>query len=391
MLFSAGFLQALCATGWWLMVLLLRSHADNSAGWWGISWAHPVMMAYGIFPPFIFGFLLTTFPAWLNEPAIEPVRALPVALLISFGGLLCYGGMAAAGWVLLVGLVLMLAGWLLAAGLLWQVLFHTRRAVGPVDRRHAWAAGAGILGGAGGLLSVVLWMLTQHPFWLELARVAGVWFFLLPVFMTVSHRMIPFFSSRVLKDYVVVRPYALLWVMLAGSIGHGLLTLWHVTPLIGDAPLFACAVYLSWQWRWWRSFSVSLLAVLHMGFLWLVCGMALFVWQDIGRWFTWPNIGLAPLHALTLGFFFSMLMGMVSRVSLGHSGRPLHLARTDYVLFWMMQAVALTRVLADCLPVGVARQDLYGLAAGVWLLVLVVWTMRFMPMYWRVRVDGKPG
>ena len=57
--------------------------------------------------------------------------------------------------------------------------------------------------------------------------------------------------------------------------------------------------------------------------------------------------GLAPLHALAIGFFDSMVLGMASRVTLGHYGRPLVLDNFTWLLFIGFQATALLRIIAD--------------------------------------------
>ena len=99
--------------------------------------------------------------------------------------------------------------------------------------------------------------------------------------------------------------------------------------------------------------------------------------------------GLAPLHALGIGFFSGMILAMASRVTLGHSGRPLELDRAIWLLFLGFQATAVIRIVADLVPAMAAV--FYLLAALVWLGCFGMWAFRFAPIYWRARVDGKPG
>ena len=60
--------------------------------------------------------------------------------------------------------------------------------------------------------------------------------------------------------------------------------------------------------------------------------------------------GLAPLHALAIGYFARMVLGMASRVTLGHSGHPLVLDKFSWLLFIGFQAAVLLRILPDLLP-----------------------------------------
>ena len=58
-------------------------------------------------------------------------------------------------------------------------------------------------------------------------------------------------------------------------------------------------------------------------------------------------LGRAPIHALGMGFFGGMLVAMVTRVTMGHSGRPLRMDRLTLVCFLVLQVGALLRVLSE--------------------------------------------
>ncbi|MEO8330994.1 MAG: NnrS family protein, partial [Gallionella sp.] len=72
-MFFGGALQSLVAMCWWLIELLTRQGAAGHASAWSISpaAAHGYLMIYGIFPFFIFGFLMTTYPRWMNGKEIR--------------------------------------------------------------------------------------------------------------------------------------------------------------------------------------------------------------------------------------------------------------------------------------------------------------------------------
>src|SRR6185295_3690809 len=82
-------------------------------------------------------------------------------------------------------------------------------------------------------------------------------------------------------------------------------------------------------WRNWpRSTMPPLLRVLFAGYAWLPIAMALFATQS--AWYAATGnfvLGRAPAHAMFIGFFGSLLVAMVTRVTHGHSGRPLALGR----------------------------------------------------------------
>ncbi|HNJ92528.1 MAG TPA: NnrS family protein, partial [Nitrosomonas sp.] len=92
------------------------------------------------------------------------------------------------------------------------------------------------------------------------------------------------------------------------------------------------------------------------------------------------------------GYFSSMVLGMASRVTLGHSGRPLALDSFTWLLFLGFQWATFSRILPDMIP-NLSEQYLYWylVAGSIWLVCFTIWAFRFAPIYWRPRSDGKPG
>jgi len=221
----------------------------------------------------------------------------------------------------------------------------------------------------------------------------GLWGCLLPVFFIVSHRMLPFFTGAVLKNYVMYRPMPLLWLILACFLAHGLLSLagWSGALWLPDAVAAAVVFHFSWKWQLRRAFAAPMVAMLHGATLWLGLGLALYAVQSLVVATGGHFGGLAPLHALSIGYCASMLLGMVTRVTLGHSGRNIAMGdETTWPLFWLFQSVPLLRMAGEFLVLpGVA--NLSWLAALAWLLVFALWVRRHAWMYLQPRPDGQPG
>lgn len=389
-LFLAGALQGVLTVLWWVFDLTGRYTIAGSATTWSIAptWAHAFLMVYGFFPFFILGFLFTTYPNWMNGDKVKPREYMATSLLMVLGVVLFYVGLLTHKVIIIMGVEIMLVGWGVAVYVLFRILLTTP----TQDKRHARVTSAALLMGWLGVAAYLGWLVTEVPAALDFARHAGIWFFLLPIVLTVSHRMIPFFSSRVLDNYEMVRPFWMLWLMLACIAAHGSLQYLGLTAYlwIVDFPLAACAGYLSYRWGFQRSFQVSLLAVLHISFAWLCVAMALYAIQSLVYFASGTLLlGLAPLHAIGIGFFSGMILAMASRVTLGHSGRPLELDRFTWLLFLGFQAAAVIRILADIVPA--IGPVLYVLAALAWLACFGLWAGKFAPIYWRQRVDGKAG
>lgn len=389
-MFLAGASQGVLALLWWLADLLGRYGGIYAPPAWPAPspWAHGFLMIYGFFPFFIFGFLMTTFPNWMNGRKVPSRHYVPAFALLAGGVALFYLGLFAGRPLLALGVLAMLAGWAVALYALLSVLFT---AVHP-DKLHPVVA-AGALGmGWLGVLAYFLWLAGFGEGFAVFALKCGVWFFLVPIFFTVSHRMIPFFSSRVLDHYKIVRPKLALWMMLACSLAHGGLEIVDAARWLwlADIPFFLTALHLTWHWQFRRSFKMRILAVLHIGFAWLSVALALYAGQSLAALAGWTVLGFAPLHALTVGFFAAMVLAMATRVTLGHSGFDLTADGATWALFLGFQSAAVARIAGD-LPLPVPPGHLYLLAAVIWLACFVPWFVKYAPMYWRPRADGQPG
>jgi len=392
-MFFGGALQTLAVMLWWLIEMVTRYGVIGHPVDWPIALgaAHGYLMVYGMFPFFIFGFLMTTFPRWMNGKEIPPHHYVPAFVLLLLGATGFYAGLLAGYNVLLMAILSTLAGWGMALYALLRVLLDAQHP----DKRHPQIIFIALTAGWCSLAAHIVWLLSGNAAWLFFATQAGLWLFLLPVFASVAHRMIPFFTSTALPHHLVARPYWPWWVMLAASVGHCLLRLADAASWLWlcDAPLAVAALYLTYVWGLHRSLRVPMLGVLHIGFAWLGVAMLLFTVQSLvlslsrGSAFIW---GLAPLHALTIGCFATLLIGMGTRVTLGHSGLPMQADMPIKLMFAGMQLAALLRVLADILPMQ-ASHWLYFAAAAAWLACFTPWVLRHLPVYWRARADGKAG
>jgi uncharacterized protein involved in response to NO len=100
------------------------------------------------------------------------------------------------------------------------------------------------------------------------------------------------------------------------------------------------------------------------------------------------SLGLAPLHALTVGFLGATLLAMITRVAAGHSGRPLVADGPALLLYGAVQLAAVARVLSALWPDAPVALLL---AAGAWAAAAVGWALRYGNWMGRPRADGRQG
>ena len=210
------------------------------------------------------------------------------------------------------------------------------------------------------------------------------------LFAVVGGRVIPAFTRNAVPD---ANPVHRTWVEVGA---FGLLLLLAVTTLTGGelalpagqtallAFLAAAAHGLRLAlWQPGRTLGHPLLWMMPVAYSWLplalvlrgLAGLALVV---PGAW----------IHALTAGALTSLMVAMMMRSTLGHTGRELKASRVDVVVFLLLQLGAVIRVLSGTVGDHRTMTILAGLS---WTAAFIVFLLRYAPMLLRHRVDGKPG
>ncbi len=387
-MFLGGTVQALLAMAFWSL-----QTGGHYAGLWDVpvwplltvlpaAMAHALLMAGGVFPWFVFGFILTAGPRWQGAGDLAQADFLPPFVLLAIGWTLVWIAFLLPG-ALPVGLVSVLAGWLLVARIL------TRIALRPaISREHAAYVALAAWAGAAGIAAFATMAASGNLVWGRLGLALIIWGCLLPVFVTVAHRMLPFFTSAVVRGYEARRPAWALRTLVVASLAHGILVFAERPGWLWLADLPAAIAAASLSWLWWQGgvAGVRMVLVLHVAFAWLAPAFALFALQSLSP--GW--LGQAPMHALALGFFSSMMIGMVSRVTLGHSGLPVRADRTMWTTFCLMQGAALLRLFGELPSPGVGVVLIW-LSSVAWIAAFAVWGAAYAPLLWRPRTDGKTG
>lgn len=137
-----------------------------------------------------------------------------------------------------------------------------------------------------------------------------------------------------------------------------------------------------WQSR--RTLGNPILWVLHLGYVWLVAGLALRAFSDFG----W----LAPtdaLHALTIGAIGTFTIAIMTRAALGHTGRDIKAAPVIVAAYVLISVSALVRIAAAVWPQW--TWVLVMISGGAWCLAFIAYSMVYTPILMKPRIDGRPG
>lgn len=139
------------------------------------------------------------------------------------------------------------------------------------------------------------------------------------------------------------------------------------------------------RWAGWRTLDEPLLWILHIGYLWIVA--ALFIKGLV------PFVdGLAEtvwFHALGTGAMGTLILGVMTRVAMGHTGRPLRLPPYAIGIYIGVLAAGIARLLA---ATGVADYRLgITFSAITWAVAFILFVLIYWPILSRPRADGRPG
>ena len=130
---------------------------------------------------------------------------------------------------------------------------------------------------------------------------------------------------------------------------------------------------------------MPLLWVLHLGYGWIVAGFCLAAAAAFGA--IPPQ---STTHAFTAGGIGVLTLGMMARVALGHTGRPLRVGPAMAVAFGLVNLAALLRAL---LPIWYPQwlSELVIFSGAFWSVAFIILVVVYTPILTQPRIDGRPG
>jgi len=151
----------------------------------------------------------------------------------------------------------------------------------------------------------------------------------------------------------------------------------------------AAAIIQGWRFTQWgvlRTLRQPIVWVLHLAYLWLPVGLALKAIALLDG----AAFSAFWLHALTMGTLATMILGVMTRAALGHTGRPLSVHALTAASYLLLLGAVLVRVFGlAALPV--SYPTVIAGAAFLWTAAFLFFVVVYAPILCSPRVDGKPG
>lgn len=384
-LFLAAGLHAVVAMLAWLGWLGLQLFSIGSA--LPTDFAAPALwhaheMLFGFTAAVIGGFLLTAVPNWTGT---QPLCGPPIAAL----ALVWLAGRVAvwtsAFWPPALVAVIDLAylpGVTVAVALALVRVKQWRNLVFPLLLSGLWVAQGLVHLERMGL------SLSTSRFGFRLA--IGL---IIVTIVIVAGRIVPNFTGNWLRQRGLgeLRPSPkwLEVIVLSVTIAALASDLMPVPPaVVGGLALTAAAAHGARMsgWRTRQVLSEPILWVLHLGYGWLIFGFLLRAASLLSSQV--PET--AALHAFTIGAFGTLVLGIMSRASLGHTGRPLTLAPAIAWAYAMLSTAALVRSLGPVLLPQWYGAELM-LTGTLWVGGFALFTAIYLPILAQPRRDGGAG
>lgn len=373
--FGAGLWAAVAMTLW---VVFLAAGLDVPSHLSGVDW-HLHEFVFGYTSAVIAGFLLTAVPNWTGR---MPVMGWPVAAL---------AGLWLAGRVALLFSAYLppfLAPVIDMSFIVVLALILAREIVAGKNWRNLKVLIIlALIGGANGLFHYEA--ITAAGFDGYGIR-AGVGLIIMLI-MVVGGRIIPSFT----RNWLMRQPKGRLPAPMDGfdkatmAASAVALLLWISMPeAVATRPLAALAGVLNLlrlsRWAGWRTLPEPLLAILHIGFFFIPYGFLTIAAGDLLP--GWSRASQIP-HAFTAGAIGLVTLAMLTRTSLGHSGRPLAASKTVTAIYALVLLGVLTRMAGEFLP---DVEPLLHAAATFWILGFGLFAVSFVPIFFKPRVQKTP-
>lgn len=367
--FGAAIWAVVAITLW---ICLVAGRMTLPTGFEGVSW-HRHEMLFGFVGAAVAGFLLTAIPNWTGRLPIAGRPLLSLFVLWALARL----AVLFSSWVGFWPAALIDVGFFVSlAALAGREVLASKNRNAPV------------------VVLVLLFGFANAADYLEAANVIsggmgwrGAIALLIIMISMIGGRIIPSFTrnwmmKRGISGELPTQPQRLDFLVILTTVIA--LLFWlvfeesHLTGLMLIVASASQALRLS-RWRGLRTISDPLVLVLHLGYLWVPVGLLLLGLSVAG--YDVPQS--AGVHALTAGAMTTMILAVMTRASLGHTGRELRASLLTIAAYGCVSVGAILRVIASLAG---AYDTLLDLAALFWAAAMLLFLIVYSPILWKPRI-----
>jgi uncharacterized protein involved in response to NO len=361
-----------------LWILVVAGLARPAGHLDATSWhAHEMVLGFAV--AVIAGFLLTAVGNWTQRETLVGIPLLALSMLWALGRLaMLLGGVLPRGLVALLDLAFLPA----------LIIVLARPLVATRNRRNFVMLGVlGALFAANLVvhlesLGLVTIGAARHATLVAVDIVALV-------ILIIAGRVFPMFTRNATGVTTIRSNPALDLVTVVGMAALAVLDTIAPEHAVGAAAAGVVGVLAAARATHWGTLHTArhpLLWILHAGYAWLALGLML---RALAAFVPAIPPSIAT-HAITVGAIGSLTLGMMARVSLGHTGRPLVAPRPVTWAFGAITAAAFSRVIAPLVAPGWYLRELAA-AGALWTAAFLLFLVAYSRVLVSPRVDRRPG
>jgi len=377
-LFLFGTIFSILAISWWSYFWL---NPNDWTPYGGHIWWHSHEMLFGFGIAIVTGFLLTAVRNWTGVPGIGGTLLAGLVVVWLAGRIVISFGEALPWWTILSIDVsyLLLAAIALAYPIIkvkqWRNLMFI-----PILLVLALLNG------------ISHWSVASNQPEIAVKVIHATIILFTLIIAIMGGRVMPMFTANGvgckksnpimwLDTISIVSILAMVTIALIGFNQVDSLLLFCVSTIAA----IANAIRFS-RWGIQHTWSIPLLWSLHLSYIFIPIGFALLACYSMG----WINNLSASLHSFTVGAIGGMILSMISRVSLGHTGRPLKAHKLLTIAYALILVATLIRMI-----VPIWLPSFYNLSIGIsgllWAIAFLFFVIIYAPMLLSRRADGSPG
>jgi len=379
-LFLGGALFSILAIAWWAYFWI------NPSSWvphGGAIWWHGHEMLFGFGAAIVVGFLLTAVQSWTGVTGLrgKPLVVLTVAW-VAGRGLLAFG----ASYDVPV--------WLIAVVDTSYLLLATLAMAYPVIKVKQWRnlMFVPILFVLSLLNASGHWAVINNQPQIATQSLHGTVILFSLIITILGGRVIPAFTANTtrcnkkvpIKWLEVTSISSIILLIIIAFSGFDNVPSVLLFGVSGIAAL-ANGVRFS-RWGFQHCKSEPLLWSLHMAYIFIPLGFLMLALHSLGL----MGNTSAALHSITVGAIGGMILAMISRVTLGHTGRQLNPPRLMTAAYLFIFLATIIRVVVPAL-LPEFTQWAISIAGVLWVLAFSIYIYFYAPMLVSARVDGRPG
>ena len=362
------------------MILFILSYSNILILDSSVLTYHAYSMIFVVFLQFFLGFLFVVFPKFLGQVEISKTLYMKHFFSYFFCSIFILLSLIFYSKIGFIFQILLLITQIFSFKLLLDI--HLKSQI-QIKNDTKWV----LIGFFAGLVSHFLFIISNIDFKYsyfisKLAINSGFYLFLFMIFLTISQRMIPFFTRAKVPNHIAYKSLKFLKVVFLLLILKVIILCFDDVRLnlISDIPLL---LIISKEFIKWKLplFKVeAILWVLYLGLVWIVFGFFISIAESLIAFYI-SNFYFEKIviHTFALGYFLTLLVGFGTRVVLGHSGNMIVANKFTVFIFISLQFVVLLRLFSSISSnFGFDYLFFINITAILLLIVLLLWSSKYV-------------